>query len=110
MVRSRWYILPTFLLPGLLMIVGFLCGIELYGTRDNPMLPRGVLAVGGVMLGLAAGIVVLVPIYRLAMRPTIWAVAPHLCASCGYNLTSNTSGICPECGQPVGKAFPQEAL
>ena len=24
-----------------------------------------------------------------------------LCASCGYNLTGNTSGVCPECGTPT---------
>jgi len=23
------------------------------------------------------------------------------CSSCGYNLTGNTSGVCPECGAPV---------
>ena len=23
------------------------------------------------------------------------------CAVCGYNLTGNTSGVCPECGTPV---------
>jgi hypothetical protein len=23
------------------------------------------------------------------------------CAKCGYNLTANTTGICPECGQSV---------
>ena len=27
-----------------------------------------------------------------------------LCTRCGYNLTGNTSGICPECGTPVAKA------
>jgi hypothetical protein len=26
--------------------------------------------------------------------------APH-CTSCGYNLTGNVSGVCPECGSPV---------
>ena len=25
----------------------------------------------------------------------------RLCDSCGYNLTGNTSGVCPECGTPV---------
>ena len=25
---------------------------------------------------------------------------PGLCASCGYDLTDNTSSICPECGAP----------
>jgi hypothetical protein len=25
------------------------------------------------------------------------------CATCGYNLTGNTSGVCPECGTPVAQ-------
>jgi len=25
----------------------------------------------------------------------------HLCPTCGYNLTGNTSGVCPECGTPA---------
>jgi hypothetical protein len=31
---------------------------------------------------------------------------PGMCSSCGYNLTGNTSGVCPECGTPktVGTA------
>ena len=24
-----------------------------------------------------------------------------LCVKCGYNLTGNTSGVCPECGKPI---------
>ena len=26
-----------------------------------------------------------------------------LCVKCGYNLTGNVSGICPECGRPIEK-------
>lgn len=26
---------------------------------------------------------------------------PHLCKTCGYNLTGNVSGVCPECGTTV---------
>ena len=26
-----------------------------------------------------------------------------LCRSCGYDLTGNTSGVCPECGTPVNR-------
>jgi hypothetical protein len=26
---------------------------------------------------------------------------PGLCAKCSYDLTANTSGVCPECGTPV---------
>jgi hypothetical protein len=25
----------------------------------------------------------------------------NACSSCGYSLTGNTSGVCPECGTPV---------
>jgi hypothetical protein len=27
--------------------------------------------------------------------------APGCCAGCGYNLTANITGICPECGESV---------
>ena len=40
--------------------------------------------------------------------PTLWLwrldrrhQPPGHCEKCGYNLTANTSGICPECGAPV---------
>jgi hypothetical protein len=31
------------------------------------------------------------------------------CGKCGYNLTGNESGICPECGTPVEAYRPSEA-
>lgn len=30
-------------------------------------------------------------------------VANLLCVKCGYDLTGNVSGICPECGTPIRK-------
>jgi hypothetical protein len=30
------------------------------------------------------------------------AASRGLCAGCGYNLTLNVSGVCPECGAPAG--------
>ncbi len=30
-----------------------------------------------------------------------WVLGPHMCRVCGYNLTGNVSGICPECGTPI---------
>jgi hypothetical protein len=30
-----------------------------------------------------------------------------LCLSCGYDLTGNVSGICPECGTPIAGSDPQ---
>ena len=47
----------------------------------------------------------------LAVRPiTLKKIRPKLraelraagrCGGCGYDLTGNTSGVCPECGEPV---------
>jgi rubrerythrin len=34
-------------------------------------------------------------IRRLRQRPKVGC-----CTACGYNLTGNTSGVCPECGTP----------
>ena len=31
------------------------------------------------------------------------------CQQCGYNLTGNTSGICPECGTPIPKDYKEPA-
>jgi hypothetical protein len=41
-----------------------------------------------------------------AMLPAYWVIRRHryksdCCTACGYNLTANTSGVCPECGMPV---------
>ena len=42
-----------------------------------------------------------------AVLPAAWSFRRHrqrddsACRQCGYNLTSNVSGICPECGEPV---------
>jgi len=45
--------------------------------------------------------------FLLVCVPTIlvWdrhrRVNPDSCRECGYNLTGNTSGICPECGERI---------
>jgi hypothetical protein len=50
------------------------------------------------------------PMVIAAILPAMWLVlagrnrwwsARNRCTACGYNLTGNTSGICPECGTPV---------
>lgn len=33
-------------------------------------------------------------------------IPPWYCKSCGYNLTGNRSGVCPECGSVVPQAAP----
>lgn len=37
-------------------------------------------------------------------KDVMHAMNPHLCRSCGYNLTGNVSGRCPECGSEIRRA------
>jgi len=45
---------------------------------------------------LAAMLVPMIHLWRMDRRPP-----PGHCPRCRYNLTGNTTGVCPECGQPV---------
>ena len=42
----------------------------------------------------------LAPLYMIGRRPSLKSrfLAAHMCPECAYDLTGNTSGICPECG------------
>jgi hypothetical protein len=59
-------------------------------------------------------LLVIVPCWMIVtisgIAPSLWGVAfarrscqkkSGRCTTCGYNLTGNTSGVCPECGTPV---------
>ena len=37
-------------------------------------------------------------------RDRRWRLPPDHCSNCGYNLTANTTGRCPECGRDVAPA------
>lgn len=46
-------------------------------------------------------------IFVVLRRRRLQRIKDRLCAGCNYNLTGNTSGICPECGKPVEYAVEQ---
>ncbi len=54
------------------------------------------------------GLVVLGPLLALHIRAAMRGAASlHAhCPQCGYNLTGNVSGTCPECGRPVERRMP----
>ncbi len=54
------------------------------------------LGIMGLMIFAAWGLVI------WARTKTVRA-RPDLCLKCGYNLTGNESGVCPECATPVPK-------
>jgi predicted RNA-binding Zn-ribbon protein involved in translation (DUF1610 family) len=41
------------------------------------------------------------PVYRLLRWRTIYDPENRYCGSCGYDLTGNVSGVCPECGEAI---------
>lgn len=64
----------------------------------------------GEVLAFGSLAVVLVPTLLLLhvfdvrrVRKRLWSRLRHLCSFCGYNLTGNTSGVCPECGREIGE-------
>lgn len=47
---------------------------------------------------------------QLAVAAQMAAAAPSECAKCGYNLTGNVSGYCPECGEWFAQAPTAEII
>jgi DNA-directed RNA polymerase subunit RPC12/RpoP len=48
------------------------------------------------MLGLV--LLAILIVWWVTRRPPIGRLSAVRCRKCGYNLTGNTSGVCPECG------------
>jgi hypothetical protein len=57
--------------------------------------------VTGFVLPLWIPLVLVVIPTALLIRRDWRRYGPDLCSKCGYNLTGNVSGVCPECGQAV---------
>lgn len=55
---------------------------------------------GSAVAILTASVIVVALIRQWLSRPRILVSSP-LCDTCGYNLTGNESGVCPECGAPA---------
>jgi hypothetical protein len=71
---------------------------------------RSKLSVTGVWLAVVVPLLVLdwpvllfftVPVMLIIWWPSRPGIPPGHCRKCGYNLTGNTSGRCPECGTSV---------
>ena len=58
---------------------------------------RGVFIAGPIMLG---GSFIL---WVIALKAKYTHGSVQSCANCGYNLTGNVSGVCPECGTEIPK-------
>jgi hypothetical protein len=83
-----------------------LAGWVIGGTLLNAAFDAGVIAglfeawpwVAAIAAGLAA---LIVPLHVIGRRAALRARYAAACPRCGYDLTGNLSGSCPECGAPV---------
>lgn len=97
-------------------LIGFVCsgvGIDIF--MDINVALAGLFGVSSVPLGAWGGVVVLLmleagalgaflyPLYRIGRRRSLRArfFAKDVCRSCGYDLTGNVTGVCPECGTAI---------
>jgi len=57
---------------------------------------------------LVAGVFAVLPVFWAQIKFRRWVIhrqrmGTNSCTMCGYNLTANTSGVCPECGETEEK-------
>lgn len=92
---GAWSVLPTLMVAGLFHTPGsesFAWDDRILNLRLMAAWVFSVTALEGLVTGLIFGL-----FRSLGPRP------PGLCSRCGYDLTGNTSGICPECGTMIPK-------
>jgi len=82
-------------LPGLVFVGPFYIWFSPSPRFFAFAIPPTILAVSALTWGYIGGRVVGA---RAAWRAKLME---GLCSACGYNLTGNTSGVCPECGTKV---------
>lgn len=73
-------------------------------TRDVG--PDGLMAITAPLWPFAFVLVALVLLHLLKRMRRERRIRQGLCEACGYNLTSNTSGTCPECGTAITARSP----
>ena len=72
-----------------------------FTSRFNPNLPRMLVLMTAGGVGGATVAAIMWVVHRRLIQRDLWRRLPHLCSACGYDLTGNASGTCPECGRAV---------
>jgi len=111
-VVASYFAMMAFFVPGYSTSAGDMLCIVTASPITLPMWFISMAFKGTHDAGLSnAGATVLVCLYAVGFCAT-WALLRRrlrlhhrlqfgCCPGCGYNLTGNTSGVCPECGAPV---------
>jgi hypothetical protein len=100
-----WPLITPVILAALWLGATEACQLQEATQNWSVPLPTWVHLVG-VAIPLALGGILGVLLYLQVRIWRRWGVV-GVCLNCGYNLTGNVSGVCPECGEPVDKGEPQ---
>ncbi|MCP4590376.1 MAG: hypothetical protein GY842_06515 [bacterium] len=89
-------------------------GLDVLGPLPSPFEAAGIELIDATKFGwryVTFSVPFAYPVVILGVFPTLCAIRPPLrrwqrrrkglCLKCGYDLTGNTSGVCPECGNGV---------
>ena len=101
-----WWALGSFLarLEGRRLLGWTLSGTGIDIATDAALYFAGDFGLASPVLGIAAILAFIAALYHAGRRASLlnrFTERP-LCKACGYDLTGNLSGICPECGGRVG--------
>lgn len=100
--RNRSVLVRSFLASPGLYYCGWMIGTNL--TRSGTAMSLADLQLLGralLMVFVAAGVATLIGVWLGRLRLPSEKGSLWVCAKCGYKLTGNASGRCPECGIPV---------
>ena len=75
------------------------------GFPETSLLAGVLISRGSPLVGSAFMVWYWWPVLRGRVSPALDPDVPH-CTRCGYNLTGNVSGVCPECATPVALVLP----
>ena len=78
-------------------------GSDLLSTWRKPFAANSTLTVAAIPLWAPTALLLICLALAVALRAHRHrrCLRTGLCIQCGYNLTGNESGICPECGRPI---------
>jgi len=104
--RGRWrfplwvcFTIFILLSPAILIVEGSVCVGIMVVMHELPVPP--VFALAALFVSVFVVAYLLAQVIYFALRVGAVEDGDPRCRSCGYNLTGNVSGRCPECGQPI---------